>query len=94
MVTIEEQPGRPCLDLSALKDITVRAGETIEIKIPFTGGNPKPIAEVFNRNQEVYEDERTKIEVRSLHYFMLALAFQSFFKASAYTFIFLFFGLS
>lgn len=77
IVTIEEQPGRPCLDLSALKDITVRAGETIEIKIPFTGGNPKPIAEVFNGNQEIYEDERTKIEVRSSQYFAASLEFYS-----------------
>lgn len=67
MVLIEDQLERPCLDLSALKDITVRAGETIEIKIPFSGGNPKPTAEVFNGLQEIYEDERTKIEVEPDH---------------------------
>lgn len=63
VVIIEDQPGRPCLDLSALKDITVRAGETIQVKIPYSGGNPKPIAEIFNGSKEIYEDERTKIEV-------------------------------
>uniref|UniRef100_A0A0N5AQN4 non-specific serine/threonine protein kinase n=1 Tax=Syphacia muris TaxID=451379 RepID=A0A0N5AQN4_9BILA len=63
MTVIEDQPGRPCLDLSGLKDITVRAGETIEIKIPFTGGNPKPNVEVFNGAQEIYEDDRTVFSV-------------------------------
>lgn len=63
IVTIQDQPGRPCLDLSGLKDVTVRAGETIEIKIPYSGGNPKPIAEIFNGGKEIFEDDRTKIEV-------------------------------
>ncbi|KHN73749.1 Twitchin [Toxocara canis] len=74
MVLIEDQPGRPCLDLSALKDITVRAGETIEIKIPYSGGNPKPIAEVFNGGQEIYEDDRTKIEVAPDHVKLITTA--------------------
>lgn len=64
MVRIEEQPGRPCLDLSGVKDITVKAGDDFEIKIPFTGGNPKPIATVFNGSREIFgDDDRVKIEV-------------------------------
>ncbi|KAK0400071.1 hypothetical protein QR680_003339 [Steinernema hermaphroditum] len=63
MVIIQEQPDRPCLDLSGLKDITVRAGETITFSIPYSGGNPKPTADVFNGNQEIYEDDRTSIKV-------------------------------
>ncbi|VDN28526.1 unnamed protein product [Gongylonema pulchrum] len=67
MVRIEEQPGRPCLDLSGVKDITVKAGEDFEIKIPFTGGNPKPVATVFNDLHEIYgDDDRVKIEVKFL----------------------------
>lgn len=68
MTVIEDQPGKPFLDLSGLKDITVRAGETIEIKIPYTGGNPKPLAEVFNGSKEIYEDDRTKITVNFSFY--------------------------
>ncbi|TMS38626.1 hypothetical protein L596_005310 [Steinernema carpocapsae] len=63
MVIIQEQPDRPCLDLSGLKDITVRAGETITFSIPYTGGNPKPTADVFNGNKEIFEDERTSVKV-------------------------------
>lgn len=61
---IEEQPGRPCLDLSGIKDITTKAGENFEIKIPFTGGNPRPVATVFNGMKEIFGgDDRINIEV-------------------------------
>lgn len=63
LVCIQEQPGRPVLDLSNLKDITVRAGETIEIRIPYTGGNPKPTVDLFNGLAPIYEDDRTTVEV-------------------------------
>ncbi len=63
VVLIQDQPGRPCIDLSAIKDITVRAGETFTIKIPFSGGNPKPIADFINGNRSIFEDDRTTIEV-------------------------------
>lgn len=66
-VVIQDQPGRPCFDLSSVKDITVRAGETIEIKIPFSGGNPKPLIDLFNGTAPVYEDDRTKMEVNGDH---------------------------
>lgn len=64
MMRIEEQPGRPCLDLSNVKDITVKAGDNFEIKIPFTGGNPKPMATVLNGMKEIFGgDDRINIEV-------------------------------
>ncbi|KAK6110371.1 Fibronectin type III domain family protein [Brugia pahangi] len=64
VVRIEEQPGRPCLDLSDIKDITVKAGDNFEIKIPFTGGNPKPMATIFNGVKEIFgEDDHINIEV-------------------------------
>nr|AZI15635.1 UNC-22 [Auanema rhodensis] len=63
LTCIQDQPGRPVLDLSGLKDITVRAGETIEIRIPYTGGNPKPTVDLLNGGQAVFEDDRTSIEV-------------------------------
>ncbi|PAV56317.1 hypothetical protein WR25_15732 isoform E [Diploscapter pachys] len=63
LVCIQEQPGRPVLDLSGLKDITVRAGETIQIKIPYSGGNPKPTVDLFNGINPIFEDDRTVIDV-------------------------------
>ncbi|KAL3982100.1 Fibronectin type III domain family protein [Acanthocheilonema viteae] len=64
MVRIEEQPDRPCLDLSGVKDITVKAGDNFEIKIPFTGGNPKPMATVLNGTKEIFDgDDRINIEI-------------------------------
>lgn len=63
LVVIQEQPGRPVLDLSDLKDITVRAGETIQIKIPYSGGNPKPIVDLFNGTTPLFENDRTVIDV-------------------------------
>ncbi|KAJ1363943.1 Twitchin [Parelaphostrongylus tenuis] len=63
LVTIQEQPGRPVFDLSNLKDITVRAGETIQIKIPYTGGNPKPIVDLFNGSTPLFENDRTVVDV-------------------------------
>jgi hypothetical protein len=64
VVIIQEQAGRPCLDLSALKDITVRAGQPFTIKIPYSGGNPKPTADFFNGNKVILDDDRVKIEVK------------------------------
>ncbi|KAK6747288.1 hypothetical protein RB195_000476 [Necator americanus] len=63
LVVIQEQPGRPIFDLSNLKDITVRAGETIQIKIPYSGGNPKPIVDLFNGGVPLFENDRTVIDV-------------------------------
>uniref|UniRef100_A0AC34GPF1 Twitchin n=1 Tax=Panagrolaimus sp. ES5 TaxID=591445 RepID=A0AC34GPF1_9BILA len=63
MIFTQEAPGRPVLDLSDLKDITVRAGETITFSIPYTGGNPKPTVDVLNGTLQIFEDDRTKIEV-------------------------------
>uniref|UniRef100_A0A915Q578 non-specific serine/threonine protein kinase n=1 Tax=Setaria digitata TaxID=48799 RepID=A0A915Q578_9BILA len=64
MIRIVEEPGRPCLDLSAVKDITVKVGEDFDIKIPFTGGNPKPTATAFNGVNEIFDDNgRINIEV-------------------------------
>uniref|UniRef100_A0A0K0CTJ0 non-specific serine/threonine protein kinase n=1 Tax=Angiostrongylus cantonensis TaxID=6313 RepID=A0A0K0CTJ0_ANGCA len=63
LVVIQEQPGRPIFDLSNLKDITVRAGETIQIKIPYTGGNPKPMVDLFNGTTPLFENDRTVVDV-------------------------------
>jgi hypothetical protein len=63
IVFTEDEPSRPILDLSGLKDITVRAGETITFTIPYTAGRAKPTVDVLNAGQNIYEDERTSIDV-------------------------------
>jgi hypothetical protein len=62
-VYTQDQPSRPLLDLSGLKDITVRAGETITFSIPYTAGSAKPSVDAFNAGQPIFEDDRTTIEV-------------------------------
>uniref|UniRef100_A0A915DB94 Titin n=1 Tax=Ditylenchus dipsaci TaxID=166011 RepID=A0A915DB94_9BILA len=56
-------PSRPILDLSGLRDITVRAGETITFTLPYTSGRLKPTVDVTNGTQSIFEDERTSIVV-------------------------------
>ncbi|KAI6175533.1 hypothetical protein M3Y97_00699600 [Aphelenchoides bicaudatus] len=63
IVFTQDAPSRPLLDLSGLKDITVRAGETITFSIPYTAGSAKPSVDVFNAGQPIFEDDRTTIEV-------------------------------
>ena len=66
-VLIQDQPGRPVIDMSKVKDITVKAGEDFTIKIPYSGGQPKPIADFFNDGREVFPDgERITVEVKRL----------------------------
>uniref|UniRef100_A0AC35U477 Twitchin n=1 Tax=Rhabditophanes sp. KR3021 TaxID=114890 RepID=A0AC35U477_9BILA len=62
-VTIQSAPGRPYFDLSGLKDIVVRAGETITFSIPLFNANPKPTCDVLNNSIMIMEDERTTIVV-------------------------------
>ncbi|VVC89475.1 unnamed protein product [Leptidea sinapis] len=45
-ITIAEQPNKPCMDLSGVRDITVRAGEDFSIHVPYTG-YPQPTASWF-----------------------------------------------
>lgn len=64
IVIVEDQPGRPILDLSGLKDITVRAGETITFTLPYSSGRTKPTVDVFNGLQSIYEGDRTTVDVQ------------------------------
>ncbi|CAK5074870.1 unnamed protein product [Meloidogyne enterolobii] len=63
MVLTTDQPGRPILDLSGLKDITVRAGETITFTLPYSSGGAKPTVDVLNGGQTIFEDDRTTLQV-------------------------------
>jgi len=46
MITVEEQPNKPCMDLGGVRDITVHAGEDFCIHVPYVGF-PKPTAAWF-----------------------------------------------
>lgn len=51
-IVAEDQPSKPTLDLSGVKDVTVHAGQEIRVRIPFTGV-PKPTARWFNGDDEI-----------------------------------------
>lgn len=62
-VLVEEQPNKPCLDLSGVRDITVKAGEDFSIHIPYVGF-PIPTATWFNNDQIINDtDSRVHIQV-------------------------------
>jgi len=53
---------KPSIDLSKIKDITVRAGENIKIALPIKGW-PVPTASWQHGDQDIYKDDRNNIEV-------------------------------
>ena len=55
---------KPSIDLSRVKDITVRAGENIKIALPIKGW-PVPTASWKRGDDDIYKDDRNNIEVRS-----------------------------
>ncbi|XP_074660014.1 twitchin-like [Tubulanus polymorphus] len=66
MITCENQPEKPKIDASEVKDVVVKAGQPFEIKVPFTGF-PKPTAE-WTLSDEPYEGtSRTYMKVADDH---------------------------
>jgi len=53
---------KPSIDLSRIKDITVRAGENIKIALPIKGW-PVPTASWQVGDKDIYKDDRNNIEV-------------------------------
>lgn len=49
------------LDLLGARPVTVKAGQTAAVKIPFKG-KPPPKITWYKDGAEVIEDERTKVE--------------------------------
>lgn len=56
-VLIEEKPNKPHMDLSGVRDITVRAGEDFSIHVPYVGF-PKPSASWFANDLILENDSR------------------------------------
>ncbi|KAK7065507.1 Immunoglobulin like [Halocaridina rubra] len=52
LIKIEEQANKPRIDLSAVRDITVRAGEDFSIHVPYVGF-PKPTSTWYRDDEEM-----------------------------------------
>ncbi|XP_052706840.1 twitchin-like isoform X1 [Crassostrea angulata] len=66
MITVEEQPARPNLNMSNVKDINVKAGQNFQIQVPFSGF-PKPTAVWMNGVKEIEDDTRVHLKVAEDH---------------------------
>lgn len=60
LIKIEEQANKPRIDLSGIRDITVRAGEDFSIHVPYTGF-PKPTSTWTKDDEEIKIDEDMRI---------------------------------
>ncbi|XP_026681919.1 twitchin-like [Diaphorina citri] len=58
-VIVEEQPNKPVMDLSGVRDITVKAGEDFSIHVPFMAF-PQPAAFWF-ANDSIIDDSDTRV---------------------------------
>lgn len=63
VIIAEDQPEIPKINLSGLKDITVKAGQDIQLRVPYTGGFPPPTAVWKNNDVPITDDDRTHISV-------------------------------
>ncbi|XP_038051694.1 twitchin-like [Patiria miniata] len=61
VVTAEDRPERPVLDISTLKDIKVKGGEKFDLKLSYTG-IPKPEVTWELNGQHVKEDGRVMVK--------------------------------
>lgn len=68
-VLIEEQANKPCMDLGALRDITVRAGEDFSIHVPYVAF-PKPTASWF-ANDTLLDDSDTRVHQQVLFLYLI-----------------------
>ncbi|XP_047491377.1 twitchin-like isoform X5 [Penaeus chinensis] len=59
-IKIEEQANKPRIDLSGIRDITVRAGEDFSIHVPYTGF-PKPTSIWYHDDDEMNIEGDTRI---------------------------------
>ncbi|XP_023931299.1 twitchin isoform X3 [Lingula anatina] len=56
VIKAEHQPEKPTIDMSGIKDVTVKAGQPFKLDFPFTGF-PKPVATWVHNDQEVDQDD-------------------------------------
>ena len=77
-LVVEKQPEAPSINLGALKDVTVKAGNDIKLAIPIKG-HPPPTA-TFENDGVAVDGPRVKVEVRvsSVCHFFSVIYFISF----------------
>ena len=54
---VEEQPNKPHIDITGIRDIIVRAGQDFSIHVPFTGF-PLPVATWTRDDMPIEDDSR------------------------------------
>lgn len=62
LVLVEEQPNKPCMDLSGVRDIVVRAGDDFSIHIPFVAF-PQPSASWLINDAIMTDEDRIHKQV-------------------------------
>ncbi|CAF4579023.1 unnamed protein product [Rotaria sp. Silwood1] len=61
-VTVQDQPEKPSfLDLTGIKDITVKEGKDFELHIPYKA-TPKPQAQCLINDQDLVNDDRVNVK--------------------------------
>ncbi|KAK3703484.1 hypothetical protein RRG08_024788 [Elysia crispata] len=65
-IKIEDQPAKPKLDMSGIKDINVKAGQEFTLKIPYTG-TPKPTAKWELDGSDVADPPRITMTLEPEH---------------------------
>jgi len=63
-IIVEEQPNKPKLDLSGIRDVTVRAGEDFSISIPFVAF-PKPTASWFAHDKQLDSETDSRVFIQT-----------------------------
>ena len=59
---MEEQPNKPRIDVSSLRDITVRAGQDFSIHVPYRGF-PRPTA-AWTRDDVAVDDSDSRVHTQ------------------------------
>ena len=62
IIKVEDQPEKPSFDMSNVKDITVKSGQSFEIHVPYKA-IPKPTAEWIINEKELISDTRVELKV-------------------------------
>ena len=59
---MEEQPNKPHIDVSGLRDITVKAGQDFSIHVPYRGF-PRPTA-AWTRDDQAVDDSDSRVHTQ------------------------------
>ena len=60
-LSVEKQPEKPSIDLSAIKDITIVAGHDLKMALPISGHPPPTVS--WEQDGSPVDTSRTKLDV-------------------------------